>query len=191
MELLHKHVEALIFCAAEPISIDEIRACLSEMFAQDLAIDSLLNVVKELEQKYASDDFVYQIVHVGGGYRFLTKPAFQASISLLLKQKSKKKLSTSALEALAIIAYKQPITKAEIEAIRGVASDYAIQKLLDKELIRITGKSEGPGRPMLYGTSERFMEYFGINDLKELPDLKDFTPMENTIGEVQEMAGDI
>lgn len=186
MDLLPKHIEALIFCAAEPISLDEIQACLSEMFDQELSLETLIDAIKILIEKYEGDNQVFQIMHVGGGYRFLTKPAYQASISLLLKQKSKKKLSTSSLETLAIIAYKQPITKAEIEAIRGVASDYAMQKLLEKELVKMVGKSDGPGRPMQYGTSEKFMEYFGINDLKELPDLKEFVSMENTIGEANE-----
>lgn len=186
MDLLHKHIEALIFCAAEPISLDEIQTCLSEMFEQELATELLMEALDTLKNRYEDDSHVFQIMHVGGGFRFLTKPAYQASISLLLKQKSKKKLSTSALETLAIIAYKQPITKAEIEQIRGVASDYAMQKLLEKELVKMVGKSDGPGRPMLYATSEKFMEYFGINDLRELPDLKEFVSMENSIGETKE-----
>jgi segregation and condensation protein B len=100
-----------------------------------------------------------------------------------LKQKSKRRLSTSALETIAIIAYKQPITKHQIEQIRGVNCDYAIQKLLEKELIEIRGKSDGIGRPVLYGTSNKFMEYFGINNLKDLPSPKDFIKEENVIGE--------
>ena len=121
-----------------------------------------------------------------GGYQFLTKPAYQASISILLKQQSKKRLSTSAMETLSIIAYKQPISKTEIENIRGVNCDYAVQKLLDKGLIEITGKAETIGRPMLYGTTSKFMEYFGISDLVELPTPKDFTTEVNTIGENSE-----
>jgi len=186
VELLNKHIEALIFCASEPVSLEEIQSCLSEMFEQEIEVDTLQEAIHALKGKYEHADYIFQLMHIGGGYCFLTKPAYQSSISLLLKQKSKKKLSTSSLETLAIVAYKQPISKSEIEAIRGVASDYALQKLLEKELIKMTGKSEGPGRPMLYGTGVKFMEYFGINDLKELPDLKDFASMENTIGEVQE-----
>ena len=113
----------------------------------------------------------------------MTKPAYQSSIGIFLKQQSKKRLSNSALETLAIIAYKQPITKPQLEQIRGVNCDYSTQKLLEKELIEIKGKAETPGRPMLFGTSGKFMEYFGINDLSELPTPKDFPTDENKIGE--------
>jgi segregation and condensation protein B len=113
----------------------------------------------------------------------LTKPAYQASIGILLKQHSKKKLSKAAVETLAIIAYKQPITKTEIEQIRGVNCDYAIKKLLDKELIHIAGKAETAGRPLLYQSTEKFLEYFGINSLKELPTLKDIAEEPQQIGE--------
>jgi len=124
----------------------------------------------------------------GGGYQFLTKPAYQASIGILLKQQSKRRLSNSALETLSIIAYKQPVTKSEVENIRGVNCDYAVQKLLEKGLVEIKGKSDGIGRPLLYGTSPSFMEYFGINDLSELPTPKDFAPPdENVIGEEREL----
>ena len=112
----------------------------------------------------------------------MTKPAYQASIGILLKQQSKKRLSTSALETLSIIAYKQPVTKSEIEQIRGVNCDYTVQKLLEKELVEIKGKAESIGRPLLYGTSTRFMDYFGINSIKDLPTPKDFSPPENEIG---------
>jgi segregation and condensation protein B len=104
----------------------------------------------------------------------------------MLKQQSRRRLSNSALETLSIIAYKQPVIKSEIEKIRGVNCDYSIQKLLEKELIEIRGKSDAVGRPLIYGTSAKFMEYFGINDLKDLPTPKDFAPEENTIGEERE-----
>ena len=139
-----------------------------------------------LKEKYNNDAFSFSIYEIAGGYQFLTKPAYQASISIMLKQKSKKRLSTSALETLAIIAYKQPITKTEIELIRGVGCDYAVQKLLEKELLEIKGKADSIGRPVLYGTNEKFMEYFGINSLHELPDLKDFKPKGEEIGAAEE-----
>jgi segregation and condensation protein B len=101
-------------------------------------------------------------------------------------QRSKKKLSQAALETLAIIAYKQPVTKLDVEQIRGVNCDYSIQKLLEKELIAITGKAESVGKPILYGTSSLFMDYFGINSITELPQLKDFTESTSTIGEPSE-----
>jgi segregation and condensation protein B len=122
----------------------------------------------------------------GGGFQFLTKPAYQNSISILLKQQSQKRLSTAQLETLSIIAYKQPISKSEMEQIRGVNCDYSVHKLLEKELIIITGKSTGLGRPLLYGTSQKFMDYFGINDIKDLPQPKDFSQESNEIGDQKE-----
>ena len=104
----------------------------------------------------------------------------------MLKQQSKKRLSTSAMETLSIISYKQPVSKTEVETIRGVNCDYAVQKLLEKGLIEIQGKGETVGRPLIYGTSPKFMEYFGISELNELPTPKDFSQEVNTIGESSE-----
>jgi segregation and condensation protein B len=183
MDFLINHVEALIFCSPKPLSIAEIKACLTEMFEADVPDEDIQKAIDELKARYEADAFSLTIVESGGGFQFLTKPAYQASIGILLKQQSKKRLSKSALETLSIIAYKQPVTKAEMEQIRGVSCDYTVQKLLEKELIEIRGKSEGVGRPILYGTSPKFMDYFGINDLKELPTPKDFAVPENEIGD--------
>lgn len=182
MDFLGQHIEALIFCAQKPIKLAEIRACLSEMFEAEIPEEHVKEALKGILEKYADDAFPFEVIKSGGGYQFLTKPAYQASISILLKQQSKKRLSTSALETLSIIAYKQPVTKSEIEQIRGVNCDYSVQKLLEKELIEIKGKSDSIGRPLLYGTSDMFMDYFGINDLKDLPTPKDFATPENEIG---------
>lgn len=157
------------------------------MFEADVPEKDIEEALKKLEGKFEADEFSFQLNHAGGGYQFLTKPAYQASIGILLKQQSKRRLSTSALETLSIIAYKQPVTKSEVESIRGVNCDYAVQKLLEKGLLEIKGKSEAIGRPLLYGTSDFFMEYFGINSLNELPTPKDFVQTdENTIGEEAE-----
>ena len=187
MDFLQNHIEALIFCSPSPIRLAEIKACLSEMFGTDIPEEDILGAIQRIEEKFKVDEFSFQLFQAAGGYQFLTKPAYQASISILLKQQSKKRLSTSAMETLSIIAYKQPISKTEIENIRGVNCDYAVQKLLDKGLIEITGKAETIGRPMLYGTTQKFMEYFGINDLAELPTPKDFANEVNTIGENVEL----
>lgn len=183
MDFLQNHIEALIFCASAPIKVADIKACLSEMFGADIPEEDIINAIQRLEEKYSSEDFSFQLSKSAGGYQFLTKPAYQSSIGIMLKQQSKKRLSTSAMETLSIVAYKQPISKTEVENIRGVNCDYAVQKLLDKGLIEIKGKAETIGRPMLYGTTQKFMEYFGINDLSELPTPKDFTQEVNTIGE--------
>lgn len=186
MDFLSHHVEALVFCSPKPITEKEITSCLKEMFDADVPTKDVLEAIEKLTLKYEDETFSFSLVKSGGGYQFLTKPAYQASIGILLKQQSKKRLSNSSLETLAIVAYKQPITKGEMEQIRGVNCDYAVQKLLEKELVEIKGKSEAIGRPLLYGTSKKFMDYFGINDLKELPTPKDFKLEENTIGKETE-----
>lgn len=183
MEILHHHLEALIFCANEPVSLPELQKCLVDITGTELEITTIQEAIVELQNFFDSGDFSFSIVELAGGFQFLTKPAYQASISVLLKNKSKKKLSTSALETLSIIAYKQPITKSSIEHIRGVSSDYALQKLLERELIEIQGKADSAGRPVLYGTGKKFMEYFGINSLKDLPQPKEFASPDSEIGE--------
>jgi segregation and condensation protein B len=183
LDFLQNHIEALIFCSPNPIKLADIKACLSEMFNADVPEEDIVGAIQRLDEKFQAEEFSFQLFKAAGGYQFLTKPAYQASISILLKQQSKKRLSTSAMETLSIIAYKQPISKTEIENIRGVNCDYAVQKLLDKGLIEITGKADSIGRPMLYGTTHKFMEYFGISDLLELPTPKEFTGEVNTIGQ--------
>jgi segregation and condensation protein B len=187
VDFLQNHVEALIFCSPSPIKLTDIKACLSEMFNADVPEEDILGAIQRLDEKYQHEEFSFQLFKAAGGYQFLTKPSYQASISILLKQQSKKRLSTSAMETLSIIAYRQPISKTEIENIRGVNCDYAVQKLLDKQLIEITGKAETIGRPMLYGTTPKFMEYFGISDLQELPVPKEVSSEVNTIGENPEL----
>ena len=156
------------------------------MFDSEVPLDHIESAIYELRKNYNQEDFSFALEHIGGGYQFLTKPAYQSSISILLRQQSQKRLSTAQLETLSIIAYKQPITKGEIEQIRGVNSDYSVQKLLEKELVEIKGKSEGVGKPLIYGTSDKFMEYFGINSIHDLPQPKDFSQPDNQIGEERE-----
>lgn len=153
------------------------------MFDADIPEKDIDQAIQQNITKYQDDSYSFQIEHIGGGYQFMSKPAYQTSIGILLKQQSKKRLSNSALETLSIIAYKQPVTKSQVEQIRGVNCDYTIQKLLEKELIDIKGKADTVGRPIIYATSLKFMEYFGINDLNELPSPKDFSVEDNTIGE--------
>ncbi|MBT30289.1 MAG: SMC-Scp complex subunit ScpB [Thalassobius sp.] len=183
MDFLPRHIEALIFCSSSPLKVSEIQACLSEMFDAEVPEKDVTDAIDVLVERYMSDDFSIEIIKAAGGYQFMSKPAYQASIGILLKQKSKKRLSTSALETLSIVAYKQPVTKSQLEQIRGVNCDYAVKKLLEKELLVIKGKSDGIGKPVLYGTSEKFLEYFGINDLSELPMPKDFAEEEHEIGD--------
>jgi segregation and condensation protein B len=183
VDFLPRHIEALIFCSKDPLAFPDIVRCLSEMFESEIPEEHVYEALGVLQDKYQTEDFSFSLEKSGGGYQFLTKPAYQHSISILLKQQSQKRLSTAQLETLSIIAYKQPISKSEMEHIRGVNCDYSVHKLLEKELITITGKSTGLGRPLLYGTSPKFMDYFGINDIKDLPQPKDFSQESNEIGE--------
>ena len=183
MESPELYIEALIFSSEQSIRLEEIMYCLQSAFERDFSKAEISNSLSNIQHKYQDENFAIELVNVANGYQFLTKKNFHPVISLLQLQRSKKKLSNAALETLAIIAYKQQVTKLEIEQIRGVNSEYSIQKLLEKELITIVGKSETVGRPILYSTSQQFMDYFGINDLTELPQIKEFTNNSVSIGE--------
>ncbi|HEY9560987.1 MAG TPA: SMC-Scp complex subunit ScpB, partial [Anseongella sp.] len=135
-----------------------------------------------LMEKYRNEEFFFELTAIDNGYQFLTKNKFSGTLSVLFQQNNKKKLSNAAMETLSIIAYQQPITKSGVEQIRGVNCDYSIQKLLEKDLITIAGKSDAPGRPILYATSRLFMDYFKLNTIEDLPRLKDIQPAGNEIG---------
>lgn len=180
---MKQHIESLIFSAQGPISYNEIKASLEDSFDSKMKKQEIEKNLGELVEKYQSEDFSFEIIEIANGYQFFTKGAFHQTIGSHLKQTAKKRLSRAALETLSIIAYKQPVSKGELERIRGVSCDYATQKLLEKELVTIIGRSESPGRPLLYGTSEKFMDYFGIKDINELPKPKDFALPENQVGE--------
>lgn len=182
MEQLDQYVEALVFASEVPISVGEICNCLESVFNTTFQKEFVETIVLRLQAKYNTDAYAFEIVCIAEGYQFLTKGTYYDVVGVLLKQKSRKKLSRSALETLAVIAYQQPVSKSEIEKIRGVNCDYAVQKLLEKELIQIKGRSKEPGRPLLYGTSEKFMEHFGLGSITELPKLKEFQPDDNEIG---------
>jgi segregation and condensation protein B len=144
--------------------------------------EDVLAAIDRLKAKFSEDSFAFEIVEISDGYQFMTKGAYHHIVGEYLKQITKKRLSRTALETLSIIAYKQPVTKPVIEQIRGVNSDYSLQKLLEKNLIEIVGRDDGPGRPLIYATSSRFMDYFGLKSIRDLPELKDFNDDENSIG---------
>jgi segregation and condensation protein B len=183
MEFLVQHIEALIFATEHPISLAEMKSVLDATFETEFEEAELLRGVEDLKVRYAQDQFSFEVIEIAGGFQFLTKPTYHNSVGMFLKQTIRKRLSQAALETLSIVAYKQPVSKTELEQIRGVSCDYALQKLLEKELVDIQGRSEAPGRPLLYGTSEKFMDYFGIKSLIDLPKPKDFKEVENQIGE--------
>lgn len=183
VEGIQAHIEALIFVAEQPLSFKDIQECLVRLVGLELGKEEIESHLEVLIQKYHEGDYAFEIVPIAGGYQFLTKPAYQPTVSEFLKSKLNKRLSTNSLETLAIIAYRQPISKPDIERIRGVNCDYTIQKLLEKELIAIIGRSEEVGKPLLYGTSQFFMNYFGINAVSDLPKLKDLEQAtDNVIG---------
>lgn len=191
MDFLLPHIESLIFTANEPIRLSEIRNCLEETFGSSFPEPELLELIEQLKSRYQDEAFAFEINEINEGYRLMTKPNYHRTVGVYLKQTTKKRLSQAALETLSIIAYKQPISKSEVEKIRGVNCDYAMQKLLEKELVIITGRSEGPGRPLLYGTSEKFMDYFGLKNLKDLPQPKDFKEPDSEIGEQAPIEEDV
>lgn len=183
MELLQQHLQALIFASPQPTPLAELHAVLNEALQTELAEADVLAGIEAVRGHFQGEQFGFELVEIAGGYQFLTKGAYHHTVAIHLKQTTKKRLSQAALETLAIVAYKQPVSKSELEEIRGVSCDYALQKLLEKELVSIAGRSDGPGRPLLYATTDKFMDYMGINSLLDLPKPKDFKEVENTIGE--------
>ena len=166
-------LEALIFAADEPVSLkqlDEIFNAPSEDGEPPrVSADDIRHAIAELNEEYDAQRRAYRIIQVGGGYHFVTRQEYAEWVGKLYKEKGKRKLSHSALESLAIIAYRQPVTKPEIEAIRGVNADYVLHTLLERGLVTITGRASTVGRPLLYGTTTEFLKHFGINDLSDLP----------------------
>jgi len=177
------YIESLIFAADQPITRQDLRYALENCFETQISPEEVEMAVDQLIEKYSTEEFAIEVNEIGGGLQFMTKPAFHHVIGSHLKLITKRRLSRVALETLAIIAYKQPVTKTELEKIRGVSCDYAIQKLLEKELVFIEGRAEGPGRPLMYATSPKFMDYLGLNDIKDLPKLRELEQTENSIGE--------
>ncbi|MFM8486934.1 MAG: SMC-Scp complex subunit ScpB, partial [Bacteroidota bacterium] len=182
MELLKQHIEALIFASPQPIAIADLRTVLEESLQAVIGEDVIREAITVSQNQFRDNRYAFELVEIAGGWQFLTKGAYHNSVAVHLKQTTRKRLSQAALETLALVAYKQPVSKSELEEIRGVSCDYALQKLLDKELVFIRGRSEGPGRPLLYGTTEKFMDYLGINSLTDLPKPKEFRDDENSVG---------
>jgi segregation and condensation protein B len=181
LEQVQKHIEALIFASEQSIGLVDIQTLVNNSLNLTLTEEELQEQMERIKEKYQSEDFVFELVEISNGYQFLSKKQYHELLNQLIIHKEKKKLSTAAMETLAIIAYKQPITKSEIELIRGVNCDYSIQKLLEKDLISINGRSSGPGKPILYETSQSFMDHFGLRNPKDLPQLKDIQSLENSI----------
>ncbi len=174
------HIEALIFASDKPLTNAEVAELLNQAFGfmeDKVEQEQVDAAIEGIVEKYDTEFYPFEVRQSGGGWQFLTKKDFHKTVAQLNGEKFLKRLSSAALETLAIIAYKQPITKGEIESIRGVSSDYSVQKLLEKELIMISGRNEKmPGHPLIYVTSKSFMDYFGINSPEDLPKIKEVMP---------------
>lgn len=180
---LDTHIESLIFVAKEPVKREDIKYNLENALEITIQPEELDESLQRLQDKYWDDNFAIEIVEVAEGFQFVTKGKYHHAVGYYLRQLTKKRLSKVALETLAIVAYRQPVSRAEIEQIRGVNADYAIDKLLEKELIEISGRSTGPGKPLLYVTSAKFMDYFGLKSMEDLPQLKEFHSATEEIGD--------
>lgn len=171
------HIEALIFASDKPLTTLELTELVNNAlgFMDDkISLDQVEASLEGITEKYNAEFYPFEVRQSGGGWQFLTKKEYHKTVAQLNGEKFLKRLSAASLETLSIIAYKQPVTKGEIESIRGVSSDYAVQKLLEKELIVISGRNEkAVGQPLIYSTSKNFMDYFGINSADELPRIKE------------------
>jgi segregation and condensation protein B len=180
-------VEALIFAAQEPLSVNQIRAIYQGDDARNngskqIEPETIRQSVSDLNLEYEKSDRPYRIVQIAGGYQFATLSDYAEWLGKLYKEQGRRKLSQSGVETLAIVAYKQPVTKAEIEKIRGVNCDYVLKTLLEKELLTVIGRAESVGRPLLYGTTKEFLKHFGLNDITDLPRPRE---IEEILGESQ------
>lgn len=167
MEQLELIVESLLFCSERPLSIKELTGILTEHTYSEIK-----SALEQLQRRYQELNRSFELVEVAGGYQFRTKPVYGPFIQRLFRA-SPYRLSEAAMETLAIVAYKQPISKNQIETIRGVDVSHILKVLMEKGLIKVVGKSDLPGRPLLYGTTKRFLEVFGLKDLSSLPELEE------------------
>ncbi len=164
-------IESLIFSSDDVLSGSEIIKAVKGIDGDDAQIsaEEIDNCINELNNEYEQSNLSFRILRIANGYLFATTKEYSKYVGYLSSEKSKRRLSQAALETLSIIAYKQPITKPEIESIRGVNSDYILNTLLEKNLITISGRAESVGRPLLYATTPEFLKYFGLNKLGDLP----------------------
>ncbi len=183
---LKRLVEALIFAAKEPLTFRQMKDIYEgdgpQSYLRQLDVEEVNGCIGELNAEYEQSDKPYRIVRIAGGFQFATLAAYADWIGRLYKEQGRRKLSQSGIESLAIIAYKQPVTKADIESIRGVNCDYVLKTLLEKELVTVVGRAHAPGRPLLYGTTREFLRHFGLNEITDLPRPRE---IEEILGESQ------
>ncbi len=174
-------VEALLFVSEKPVVLEQIREVIGEVDTQE--IRAVINI---LQKEYLERKSGMHIVEIAGGYQMLTNSDYAMYVKKFYHSRHKEKLSKPALETLAIIAYKQPVSRLDVELIRGVNSDGVMLHLLDKVLIKIVGRKDVPGRPYLYGTTKQFLEYFGLKSLADLPKLEDFSSLQPSESDMSE-----
>jgi len=163
-------IEALIFASREPISWEKLSAIIKES-EEELELDEavIVKLVEQLNNRFEENDLSFRIEKTGGGYTFVTQPRYHPWLSIFQHENAYRKLSQPAIETLAIVAYRQPITKPEVDQIRGVDSGYILRQLLEKMLLKVSGRADSPGKPLLYKTTTYFLKHFGINSVDELP----------------------
>lgn len=169
-------IEAMLFVSDKPLFINEIKGVL-----EDFDVSGIKDIISELSNEYRQTGRAFTVKEIAGGFQIVTDPVLSPWLKKLYKTSGVDRLSGPSLETLAIIAYKQPATKPEIEAIRGVNVDGVLKTLIEKNLVRIAGRKETVGRPIFYGTTSEFLQYFGLNSLKELPKLEEFNITEKDI----------
>jgi len=165
-------IEALLLASDKPLGLEKIREVLDNLPAQDT-----LRIIEELKKEYEDVNRGIRIIEIAGGFQMITAPNFAPFLKKFFKGRNTERLSKPALESLAIIAYKQPLTRGEIELLRNVNVDGVMKNLLDKSLIRICGRKKVPGNPYVYGTTRQFLEYFGLKSLQDLPKIEDFSSL--------------
>jgi segregation and condensation protein B len=161
-------VEAILFASDEPVSADRLASAAGE----DVTVGMVTKAVDELVADYDAAGRAFTIEQIAGGYQLFTRPEYNRFLKFLVREKQQARLTQAALETLAIIAYKQPIIRAEVEDIRGVSCGDMIRALMEKGLVRVAGRSEALGQPILYGTTKKFLQVFGLSSVKDLPDAK-------------------
>lgn len=177
-------IEALLFASAKPITVSEIRKVMKFLSAKDIE-----KLIVELRDQYVQENRSFELLEIAGGYEIATKKEFAPWILKIELQKKAKQVTQSALETLSILAYKQPITRAEIEELRGVDVGGVVNTLMERGLIKIVGKKEVPGRPFLYGTTEKFLEHFGLKSLQDLPSIDDIKNLVENSVKKEELLG--
>ena len=162
-------IEALLFASEKPLTIEQVKNVLDNLEGQQIR-----QLIEELRAEYEQSNRGIRITEIAGGFQMVTQPTLAVFLKKLFKGRHVERLSKPALETLAIIAYKQPVTKLEVESLRNVNVNGVVKSLLDKDLIRIAGRRKAPGRPFVFGTTRQFLEYFGLKSLEELPKIEEF-----------------